>query len=287
MKKIASALAITSLLLSLTTPVLAKDGSSGGDGSTSGGGSTSNTEQSGGGTSGGGGSSGGPSSNSGGSTFQAPKPPEGGGDFKRLPQEIKQRVERPFGLGGERPEAREKAENEVRNLREREASESAEIKTELKTKLQTFHNQQKAQITQKISDQLNLVNQKITSEMLRHIDKMSALLDKIQTRVSTSQVATSSASLSNANAAIANARTKIATAREAVLAQQTKDYTLVVSSESAVKSDAKVTRDLLRSDLQRVRNLVIVAKQTVAAAAEAAGLVRGEVENEASGSAHQ
>ena len=55
----------------------------------------------------------------------------------------------------------------------------------------------------------------------------------------------------------------ITSAKEAVLLQSQKDYTVQVTTETKVKTDAKTVRDQLSADLLATRKLVIAAKQSL------------------------
>lgn len=152
---------------------------------------------------------------------------------------------------------RTNVQDKMANLKERMATKAAA----LKDKLDTFKNKTKAQIAERISTNLNKINQTITEAMKKHLEKMSSILDKLEERVNSSSPDIKNKDL--ANQAIASASAAIATATAAVDAQAANDYTLVVGSESTVRTDAQTMRQKLHDDLQNVRRLVIAAKQAV------------------------
>lgn len=121
----------------------------------------------------------------------------------------------------------------------------------LKTKLEAFKNKNKAAAAERINTNLNTINQNQTTQMQRHLDAMTVILNKLETRVS------------SPSAAIATARANIASASAAVAAQSEKDYTITVTSEAKIKTDAKKQRDALHADLLALRKIVIDAKQSV------------------------
>lgn len=153
--------------------------------------------------------------------------------------------------------SRRDVEARLQQIKDRIASRQAE----LKAKLNKFRDQKKAEIAQRVSDNLNMINKKRTSEMGFFLDKMSNILDRVEKKASESASASSSA-----QPAVVSARQAINTARTAVTNQSVKDYTLTVTSESKVRIDAKADRDRLFSDLKATRELVIAAKQAVAKA---------------------
>ena len=135
---------------------------------------------------------------------------------------------------------------------------------QLKAKLQQFKDQVKAKIVEKINATLARINQNQTDQMKKHLDKMSGILTKVESRVN--EASSSGQSTASASAAIATAKEAIASASAAITVQAGMDYTIQVSSESAVRADAKLARDKLHGDLKNVRLLVIGAKQSVAKA---------------------
>lgn len=147
---------------------------------------------------------------------------------------------------------KEKLEQRVEVRKEKMATRAAA----LKEKLKTFRDQKKATAAARISDNLNMINDKQTSQMLKHLEKMSSILSKLEARVSTADTAA--------------AKAKIASAEAAVKAQAENDYTLTLSSESKARVEAQALRQKLHADLKAVRQTVIDAKQSVAAAIRAA-----------------
>lgn len=137
---------------------------------------------------------------------------------------------------------REKVEIRKEKMSTREAA--------LKAKLDKFKDKKKAEVVDRVNSNLNQINEKQTMQMLKHLDKMSALLTKLEARV-------------NKGTSISDAKTAIASAAAAVKAQSEKDYTIQVTTESKVKTDAQKVRDQLKTDLKNVRKLVIDAKQAV------------------------
>lgn len=153
---------------------------------------------------------------------------------------------------------KETAAQRITTIKEKMATREAA----LKAKLDKFRDQKKAETADKVNANLNQINQKQTEQMLKHLDKMSALLTKLETQKGSS-VESSTANVS------------IASASAVVKAQAAKDYTLTVTSESTVRKDAQKIRDMLHADLRNVRKLVIDAKQAVANAIRTARLEKG------------
>lgn len=148
-------------------------------------------------------------------------------------------------------------QQKVENIKEKIASREAA----LRLKLQTFKDKKKAEVADRVNTNLNKVNQNQTAQMLKHLDKMSAILDKLESRVESGKPDIKDPTA--ARTAIASARAAIVSASAAVTTQSQKDYTITVFSEGRIGLDAKVQRDKLHTDLLALRKIVIDAKQSV------------------------
>lgn len=132
----------------------------------------------------------------------------------------------------------------------------------LRKKLDAFRDKRKAEVAQRVNDNLNQINKNQTSQMLKHLDKMSAVLNKLERRVNTNSPDVKDPAA--VKAAISEAKTALDTASATLKAQAGKDYTLQITSESRVKADAQKLRESLHEDLKAARQLVVDTKQVVA-----------------------
>lgn len=139
---------------------------------------------------------------------------------------------------------KEKIQTRIETRKEVMATRAAALKERLKN----FRDQKKASAAARISENLNRINDKQTSQMLKHLDKMTSILNRLKV---TSK---------------ATAESKIASASAAVKQQADNDYTLTISSEIKAREEAQALRQKLHTDLKAVRQMVIEAKQAVAAA---------------------
>lgn len=146
---------------------------------------------------------------------------------------------------------------------------------ELKARLQTFKDKKKAEITERVSNNLNKINKNRTDHFLKFLDKVVGVLNKLETRVNGAV----GKDTTSAKAAIADARASLASAKAAVQAQAAKDYTITVSSETKVRSDVTLVRDRLHQDLQAIRKQVVDVKQSVANAIKVASTSLGGSKN--------
>lgn len=159
---------------------------------------------------------------------------------------------------------REAVATKIAAMKERIATREAA----LKARLDTFKDKRKAQVAERVNTNLNSINQKQTSQMQTHLDRMSELLTKLEERVN--KPTPDIKDVTAAKAAIASSMASISLASDAVAAQAEKDYTINLTTESQVRVDAQAMRDQLRTDLTSTRSLVVEAKQSVANAVRVA-----------------
>lgn len=152
---------------------------------------------------------------------------------------------------------KENIEERIAVMREKLASKAAT----LKTKLQTFKDQRKAVVAERVNTNLNNINQNQTAQMQKHLDTMSGILDKLEARVNKGTPDIKDPN--KAKTAIATARGAISSASAVVSAQAAKDYTIQLTTEAKVRIDAKTQRDNLHKDLLATRKTVQDAKQAV------------------------
>ncbi len=148
-------------------------------------------------------------------------------------------------------------------LRDKIASREAE----LKSKLSLFKDKKKAVSVERINTNLAGINKRRTDHMLGQLDKMASISAKLQDMMSKAKT---SQDLSAVQTAITETNTAIAIAKTAVTTQAELDYTIKVSSESAVRTDAKAARDQLHKDLQAVQEKVVAARKALSAAISSA-----------------
>lgn len=175
--------------------------------------------------------------------------------------------------------------NKVDELKEKIASRTAAFNA----KLDVFKDRKKAEVAERVNNNLNRINLNQTGQMQKHLNTMSKILERLEVRVNSGKPDIKDPAA--ARAAIVSAKTTIATASAAIAAQAQKDYTIQVTSESRVKADAKLQRDKLHTDLQSIRKIVIDAKQSVADAIRVAKAGSGKndskKEKEGTGSGRQ
>jgi hypothetical protein len=131
----------------------------------------------------------------------------------------------------------------------------------LKNKLLGFRNKEKATMVEKINSNLMMIDQKITDSMVMRLSVMTNILSKLQDRYNES---TMSGKLNTSyQTSIDQAKTSIENAQLLVKTQAAKDYTIQVSSESAVQKDAEKSRNALHNDLKTTQEAVNSAKNSL------------------------
>lgn len=159
------------------------------------------------------------------------------------------------------------------SLRERIATKEAA----LKKKLATFRNKQKAQLAERINNTLTNINEKMVTQMNRHLETITGILSKLEARVNANVANIENSA--EAGLAISNAKKAIETASNAVNMQAEKDYVLVATSEAKIGEDLRGVKDQLHNDLRLVRQLIVDARQAVSKAISAAKSASGGVKN--------
>lgn len=155
--------------------------------------------------------------------------------------------------------------------RERIASKAAE----LKTRLQKFRDQKKAERAERINSNLNTINERRTDHMLKRLKRMAEILVKLEQRVS--EATSAGKDTSSVSTSINQAKTAVTVAQTAVEAQATKDYTIEATSEATIRADAQAARDSLHQDLKAAHDLVVAARKAVTNAIKTAASTLGGI----------
>lgn len=124
-----------------------------------------------------------------------------------------------------------------------------ERRQEFKDKLIQIRDEKKRQILERISNQLQFINDKAVKAMLNHLERLQALLEKIKTRKPETNTT--------------NTQTKINEAKTAVEAQADKEYIIEFSGEAGLRVGASTAKTKLRADLKFVKEKVRLARQAV------------------------
>jgi Skp family chaperone for outer membrane proteins len=144
-------------------------------------------------------------------------------------------------------------------LRDERASVSAEIQAkrdEFKLKLAMIKDARKQQVLERVASKSAEINKKRTDQMMEVLNKMTVILERIanfQFQIPNSKL----------DGLIVTARTAIETAKSAVTAQSQKDYTITITTESALRTTVGQMMLQLENDLRLTREKVILARKAV------------------------
>ncbi len=199
----------------------------------------------------------------------------------RILEEKRQFIETLKGKSKEE-QARMIAEFRARIFNKQATSSAVTVQKQeqLQTKIEGFRDQKKAQIAERVSTNLNTINDNRVNSMTKILERFQVILDKLLERVMTAEA--NGKDVTAAESAIASAQTSIDEAMSTVEIQASKDYSLVVGDESTVRADAEAKRQALMSDLTDAHGKVKLAKDAVVNAIRIAvnTLGKEEVDNE-------
>lgn len=152
-------------------------------------------------------------------------------------------------------------QEELTAKKEKVASEVAKRKGELRLKLKTFKDQKKAQLAQRIDENLNKVNENRTNAMLNQLEQIGRILGKVEDR--TASASANGQDMTSVESAIDEATVTISEAKAGVQEQSTKSYNVSATSEAKLRENVQAQRDALHSDLKAVHQLVKDARESV------------------------
>jgi len=138
-------------------------------------------------------------------------------------------------------------------------------KTELKTRLAKIKDENKKQIVERIYNQVNELNKRMTDHFLNVLEKLEKILERISSRAAKAEA--NGQDISAVQTAITEATNAINTAKTAVQNQATKVYSVTVNTESTLKTDIGKNRQVLHNDLMAVQKTVRDAQEAVRKAA--------------------
>lgn len=145
---------------------------------------------------------------------------------------------------------------------------------EIKEHLKKVPNKHHAQVTEKIHENLNIVNEKLTTSWLKQVNHMSEILVKLEDNLNI--VAGEGKDVAEAKTALNNAKAKVLEAENVLKIQALKVYTITITDPIHVGPDVKTARDLLHTDLKIVHQIVKEAHEAVIEATKVAKAIGGK-----------
>ncbi len=148
--------------------------------------------------------------------------------------------------------------------REAAVANRAQVKEELKTKLQNIQNEAKKKAVERLDENFVKINANFVEKWTDAVSRIDASLAKIVSAVNESATSTStSPDLTMINTMIGEANLDIASAKAAIEDQAQKAYAVTVTTEENLKMDVFSVRDLLNTDLKSVREMIKAAHASV------------------------
>jgi hypothetical protein len=117
------------------------------------------------------------------------------------------------------------------------------------------------------ADNITILNTKITTRSLEHIDKIEEVLITIESRAD--KATANDVNVANVRSLILLSETAIAEARAAITLQTSKIYTVSIENEEGVKTSLQTTRDLLKKDVDTMNVKIKAAHEAVKKTANA------------------
>ena len=188
---------------------------------------------------------------------------EGGEGLKETRVELVKQVRQ------ERQETRENIER----IREENRGLIEQRRVALKEQLRLLEDQRKAPIVERIYDNLNRLNDQIVTQLLAKIDQIEEVLERVKSRADKAQEA--GLDVGGVREAIVVAEEVIEKTRTTAETQAGKIYEITISDEANLRTDIKPVRDQLQSDLEALRQQVVLAREVVREAITALAQVRG------------
>jgi chromosome segregation ATPase len=159
-------------------------------------------------------------------------------------------------LHEEAQKRKEEFEARAKEMRETTKEEMERRKQEFRQKLAQLKEERHRILAEKLSENINRVNQLRSDAALRYLDALELVLGKIEARIEIVEDGTE-ADLTQVREAITEARQRIAEAREAVLAQKGKEYVVHIGSQETLGQDIRKVMQELRDDHRKLRQEVL------------------------------
>lgn len=146
-------------------------------------------------------------------------------------------------------------------------------RTAFKEKLQTIKDGNKQQILENLYTKINERNQTRTTNMSERLDRLASILTKISENATT--LKSQGKDTANLNSLITAATTAVESAKTAVSNQAAKDYTIDITTDSALKTNAKSAIKEYTTDIKSAFDQVLAAHKAVLKAFEEAKSLSG------------
>lgn len=157
--------------------------------------------------------------------------------------------------------------NNIEAKREQLKSQIETKRTELKTRLAKIKDENKKQIVERVYNQVNELNKRLTDHFLNVLEKLEKVLERISSRAAKAEV--NGRDISVVKIVITEATNAIASTTIAIQNQAAKVYAPTINTENTLKIDVGKIRQALHTDLVAVRETVKNVQEAVQKAAVA------------------
>ncbi len=168
-----------------------------------------------------------------------------------------------------REEAKE-AKTEARDAMKEKMQQARE---EFKTKMAAIKDAKKQEIISNLDTRIATINKNRTTEMSERLERLTTILGKISTKEAT--LKSEGKNTTTLASDITAAQTAIDAAKTAVSTQAAKEYTMNITTETALRSAAATTIQQFMSDIKAVRAKVVASQQAVVKAHKDLGQLIG------------
>jgi Mg2+ and Co2+ transporter CorA len=155
--------------------------------------------------------------------------------------------------------------NQIQAKREELKSQIEAKRTELKNRLAKVKDENKKRIVERVYNQINELNKRMTDHFLNVLEKLEKALERISSRAAKAEA--NGRDISAVRTAINEATNAIAVSRTAVQNQAAKIYALTINTENTLKTDVGKIRQTLHSDLMAVQKIIKSVQEAVRKAA--------------------
>lgn len=164
-------------------------------------------------------------------------------------------------------EKREEFKTELESKKEEIKTKIESIKANFKEDLKNVKDENKKIAAEKIMDNVQLLNTKLTTNLSEKIEKIENVLISIESRITKAQ--SKGLDVSSVLPMVEKAKEAITNARDAISSQSTKVYEVNITGEATLKTEMKNLKEEFKKDINDVKEKVKLAFTAVKDTADA------------------
>lgn len=158
--------------------------------------------------------------------------------------------------------------------REEHKKEVEKRHNEVQAQLKHVANKHHAQVAEKIHQNLNHVNNSLTTAWTHHLSRMTGILTNLDHHLL--QAEKEGKNITNAQTAVNNAKQALSSAEIALETQSVKTYTFNITNPEHIGPHVQSARDSLHKDLKDTHDKLKAAQEVLIEATKAVKLLVGE-----------